>query len=292
MSTTTFRQETSERPAQSSDPASSQPATAVPSAAGSADLAASSEPVATAVITTLTAPPRRPGSSSRPALPGRPVPVSASVYWRRRFFALLVGLAILALVAWAFAGALGGSSPAASPAATKSVSSAPPSAAASAGSAAPAGSDAASSHPATSSPGRTAGSSGHYGPHPCAPYSVVLSLFSSQASYSLRQTPQFEVDVVSTQSRSCTFDIGAQHVLVRISAGSQLVWTSADCAEGQASLVTRLRRGVPTVVPIAWDGQHSSPGCPVPGVRAAAGTYTATASDSTGASNPIAFRIG
>ena len=245
-----------------------------------------------AVITTLTEPRRRPGSASRPALPARPVPVSATVYWRRRFFALLVGLAILALVAWAFAGALGGSSPAASTAATKSVSSAPPSAVASAAGSAPAGSGAVGTHHASGSPRSTTAPSGHHGLRPCGLSRVVLSLFSSQASYSLRQTPQFEVDVVSTQSRSCTFDIGAQHVLLRISAGSRLVWTSADCAEGQASLVTRLRRGVPTVVPIAWDGQHSSPGCPVPGAPAAAGTYTATASDSAGASNPVAFRIG
>jgi hypothetical protein len=284
MSTTTFRQETSERPAQSSGPASPEPASAV--------LAVSAAPATTAVITTLPEPRRRPGSASQPALPVRPVPVSATVYWRRRFFALLVGLAILALVAWALAGALGGSSPAASPAATKSVSSAPPNAVASAASSAPAGSNAASTQQTSGSPSRKAASSGHYGMRPCGPGSVVLSLFSSQASYSLRQTPQFEVDVVSTQNRSCTFDIGAQHVLLRISAGSQLVWTSANCAEGQASLVTRLRRGVPTVVPIAWDGQHSSPGCPVPGAAAPAGTYSATASDSAGPSNSVAFRIG
>jgi hypothetical protein len=141
-------------------------------------------------------------------------------------------------------------------------------------------------------PGGHASATGHYALEPCPAGDVVLSVFSSQASYSLRQTPAFEVDVVSTGGRSCSFDIGARHVLLEISAGKQQIWTSAQCAEGQASLVTKLRRGVPTVVPIAWNGQHSSPGCPVPGAPAAAGTYTATASDGALSSNSVTFTIG
>jgi len=127
---------------------------------------------------------------------------------------------------------------------------------------------------------------------PCPAGDVVLSLFSSQAAYSLRQAPEFEVDVVSTASRSCTFNIGARHLWVQITAGSLRVWSSDECAEGEASLVTELQRGVPTVVPIGWDGQISSQRCPGPGTDAPAGTYTAVASDSSSSSNALAFRMG
>lgn len=120
----------------------------------------------------------------------------------------------------------------------------------------------------------------------------MLSLFSSQASYPIRQTPEFEVDVVSTARQSCSFDIGAAHVLLKISSGPVRIWTSADCAEGEASLVTMLHRGVPTVVPITWNGQRSAPGCPVPGTAAARGSYTAVASDGQERSNAVVFRIG
>ena len=78
----------------------------------------------------------------------------------------------------------------------------------------------------------------------------------------------------------------------RSATGSTKVWTSADCAEGQSSLVTKLHRGIPTVVPISWNGQHSVPGCPVPGAPAAAGTYNAVASDGSSSSNALSFRIG
>jgi hypothetical protein len=228
-------------------------------------------------------------------------PAAAATYWRRRFVALLIGMSMLALVAWAFAGALGGSAPAGSPAATQTVHRTAPGRSAAAGAShgataghggnRGAGAPVAGRVSAGTAPGRTTTTARH-GLRPCPVGDVVLSLFSSQASYTVRQTPAFEVDVVSTASQTCTFDIGARHVLLQITVGKTHVWTSADCAEGQASLVTKLYRGVPTVVPIAWNGQRSSPGCPVPGAAAPAGSYTAVAADGSLSSSPLTFRIG
>jgi hypothetical protein len=238
---------------------------------------------------------QRMGSSTiREQAPERaPSTASASVYWRRRFVTLLIGLAVLALVAWAFAGALGANAPVGNPAATLSVAGTmPPLRTASHG---PAPGKPAAAAATGRDAGRTAGSvpSGSQGGiRPCPAGDVVLTLFSSQASYSTTQTPEFEVDVVSTANRICTFDIGAAHVLLQISDRSGQVWTSAECAEGQASLVTRLHRGVPTIVPIGWDDQRSSPGCPVPGPSAPDGPYTAVASDHAQRSNVLSFRIG
>jgi hypothetical protein len=214
----------------------------------------------------------------------------ATTYWRRRFVTLVLGLSVLALVAWAFSGSLGGSSPAADDAATNPVHGGAPSHGAT-----PPVAPSASHSPAASptpSPSARARPSAMTGLLPCPAGSVVLSLFSSQTTYSSKQAPEFNVDVVSTASQACTFDIGSRHVVLRISAGSLPVWSSGDCAEGEASLVTELRRGIPTVVPIGWNGQHSTPGCPVPGSPAARGNYTAVASDGQLRSNPLAFHIG
>jgi hypothetical protein len=125
----------------------------------------------------------------------------------------------------------------------------------------------------------------------CPAGDIVLSLFSSQANYSARQMPEFQVDVVSTDAQTCTLDIGAKHLWLRIFAGSVKVWTSAQCAEGEASLVTELHRGVPTVVPIGWNGQTSGTSCPGPATTVTRGNYTATASDGTQVSNTLTFRI-
>ena len=225
-------------------------------------------------------------STLRQTAPERPAP---AVYWRRRFVALILGLSVLAVVTWAFAGALAGPAPPSRPTAARTAAVSPRVTSLPAISPVPGGSAAAQLARAAS---RLGLATSRNAPRSCPSGDIVLSLFSDQASYSVRQIPQFNVDVVSTDGQTCVFDIGAKHVLLQISDGSTVVWTSGDCAEGQASLVTRLHRGVPTVVPIAWDGEHSSAGCPVPGSSAAAGTYTAVARDGSNSSNPFSFGFG
>jgi hypothetical protein len=215
----------------------------------------------------------------------------ATTYWRRRFITLVLGLSALALVAWAFSGSLGGSASPAAAAAAKNPNVGPTSPAASrAGSTSHTPAASPSPSPSPSRYGHEANTTA--GLLPCPTGAVVLSLFSSQSSYSTSQTPEFDVDVVSTAAQACTFDIGSAHVMLRISAGALPVWSSGQCAQGESSLVTELRRGVPTVVSIGWDGQHSAPGCPVPGAAAARGSYTAQAADGPLRSNALVFRIG
>jgi hypothetical protein len=249
----------------------------------------------------------------------------ATAYWRRRFVTLVLGLSVLALVAWAFSGSLGGSSPAAPAASIRNLSGPSSPAGGSGGHGQTPGSGGHSQSPGSghtkaatsghtpaagaghtksaSANHHTAGSGAHEsaahgqkqgaaGLLPCPAGTVVLSLFSSQPSYSIRQIPQFEVDVVSTASQACTFDIGSRHVSLRIEAGPLPIWSSGECAEGEASLVTELRRGIPTVVSIGWNGQHSSPGCPVPGAPATRGTYTAVAAAGWLRSNTLVFHVG
>lgn len=225
-------------------------------------------------------------STVRRIAPERP---SSTTYWRRRFITLVSGLSVLALVAWAFSGSLGGTAPASPAAASNNLNGGPTRPAASPAVSTP-HTPAASPSPSppqhSHKPGSTAGLL------PCPAGAVVLSLFSSQSSYSTKQTPEFDVDVVSTAAHACAFDIGSAHVMLRISAGALTVWSSGQCAEGEASLVTELRRGVPTVVSIGWDGQHSTPGCPVPGAPAGSGDYTAVARDGSLRSNLLPFHIG
>jgi hypothetical protein len=254
---------------------------------------------------------------------------NAAVYWRRRFTVLLIGLAVLYLIGWAITGVVGGSRPVGHPEATRSLHRALVRASAVARTRAATGLAAAEgpkqywlaaagkqqSGPAAAGPkpsGHAAAGPTHSGLaaarakqpghaadrdtllRPCRAGDVVLSVFASRASYPVRQAGEFDVDVVSTASRSCTFDLGARHLFLRISAGISRVWSSAECAAGQASLVARLHRGVPKIVAITWNGRHSSPGCPASGQAAAAGTYAATATATGGvqASSPLTFRLG
>jgi hypothetical protein len=230
--------------------------------------------------------------AGRPAT-GRPRHPQAAVYWRRRFVALVIGLGVLALIAWAFSGAVGGggSAPADSGAGGAGQSGGGQG---SSGIQSGAGASAGSGSP------RDAGAtSGQGGTRPrvarlpsCYRGDVVLSLFSSQDAYGSGELPQFNVDVVTTARQTCTFNVGADHIALVIRSGSSQVWSSADCVQGEGNFVSELQRGVPTVVPISWNLEKSSPGCPAASSKMPAGTYTAVVTDGTLESNIVTFTAG
>jgi hypothetical protein len=273
---------------------------------------------------------------------------TAMTYWKRRFLALVVGLSVLALVAWAFSGALGSASgnsasgnsasrngasrsnasaaaghsvhaahgrPAEAGAATSGLTgsgqppgnagpgavapgtpsapsvpsaSARPSASPSASPSAGAPSEARKliSVPAQAAAGVSPGQV-----RACRAGDVVLSLFSSQDSYRPGQLPQFDVDVVSTVGRPCSFNVSAQRLALAIKVSGKQVWNSADCATGRGALTTELTRGVPTIVPISWSLRTSAPGCAGRPRAAPPGHYTAFAADGRLASNRVRFTV-
>jgi hypothetical protein len=119
----------------------------------------------------------------------------------------------------------------------------------------------------------------------------VLSLSASQVHFGARQQPAFSLSVVSTQPADCSFNVGPGHLAVVIKEGPARIWSSADCVNGTGSLVTALRRGVPTVVAVDWNRRMSSPGCGGMSRAVPAGSYTAYAVEGSIVSPAVNFRI-
>ena len=143
-------------------------------------------------------------------------------------------------------------------------------------------------------PSPAASGFGGFKPAFCSWHSIVLSLSAGQVRFGPGQVPDFSLSVVSTQPKDCSFNVGAGHLAVVVKEGSATIWSSADCAgsSGTRSLVTALRRGVPTVVSIAWNRKTSAPGCSGPVREVPAGTYTAYAADGTLVSAPVTLQLG
>jgi hypothetical protein len=235
--------------------------------------------------------------------------VEPDVYWRRRLFALVAGLAVFGLLAWAVGGA-GGSRPTA---ATTSLDRRPPQVKVTPVIASPAPSaTAASPSPSpTATPRHQArharkGAAGQRAARRgkahaaraaavirgsgCPAADVVLTMTASGNSYGARARPGFSVDVVSTDSRTCTFNTGSGHLILVIESGGVRVWGSADCAGKRgASVTTKLKRGVPVQLRFSWGRLLSAPGCRGARTPARPGTYTATASEGRLRSRPLTF---
>jgi hypothetical protein len=260
---------------------------------------------------------------------GRP-----EAYWRRRVITLCAGLALLALLAWAFSG--GGKAPSPAQKGSSQASGILPAAAYSGSPAAPspgAGGSAASASASSASAGsaatlpfpavtpsrgtnRASGASGGKsatgagagagagnaaaaaagtsGVEPgggCAPGAVVLSLFTSRTSYYAGQDPSFQVDAVSTASRTCSFDLSPHRLHVQVMSSGRIIWDSADCTRGEPNRSIQLRRGVPAEASATWRRTISLPGCVTVASSARPGSYQVQARDSSVVSPVRSFKL-
>ena len=225
-------------------------------------------------------------------------------YWRRRFFILGGGLAVLAVLAWMFTGkgpsaatsaadqssmaalrsgqplpSAAYGSPAATPALTTPVMTPPPSPKPATPSVKP------SAKPNPSASASAAAKSS------CAPGSIVLSMFTSQASYSQGTRPHFEVYAVSTASTPCQLPYGAGSVRVVVTKHGQVVWDSSSCGSSAATPV-QFQTGVPHMLTISWNRAATSPsGCAGSLPKGAAGTFDAVAMSAGKSSQVRTFQL-
>jgi hypothetical protein len=184
-------------------------------------------------------------------------PDDTEAYWRRRVYVLAGGITLIALVAWACSGSAHKRSTAQvrNAAATES-----PTATPSAAAPKPTATVTVTASPtALPSAPRRAGDT-------CAPRDVVVGVTPAGTVFKGRQHPRFGLSVVNTGRRACTFDVGPKALLIRISSGSDRVWSSDRCVSGAGANIQMLRRGVPYLATLDWDRRrcnsdaHAAPG--------------------------------
>lgn len=235
-------------------------------------------------------------------------PADPSAYWRRRFFILGGGLAVLAVLAWQFSGS--GPDPSAASAAARSSMAAlrmgetlPPEAYGSPAAApslttpaevpptsAPP-SPSPSATPTRAKPSAKATPSGAAAGRSCAPGDIVLSLLTSQASYGKAAQPQFLVYAVSTAKSPCQLPYGPGSVRVVVTRHGHVVWDSAACRSAVGKPV-QFQLGVPQPLTISWNRQAASPsGCAGSLSPGATGTFDAVAMMAGRSSQVRAFKL-
>jgi hypothetical protein len=125
----------------------------------------------------------------------------------------------------------------------------------------------------------------------CPAGDVVLTVTASQPSYGPQATPAFQVDIVSTDTATCTLDTGPEGLKLVVQHGSTVAYNSASCQQGAKRHVISLRRGVPVVTSMTWDKHETVSGCSPTVMAATSRTYSAVAQDDGARSPGVSFRL-
>lgn len=72
---------------------------------------------------------------------------------------------------------------------------------------------------------------------------------------------------------ACTFSMSSATLVVKISSGTERVWSSQDCPSSIRSGTVVVRSGTPTAVQVIWNGRHSDAQCTRAAAWALPGTY-------------------
>lgn len=246
---------------------------------------------------------------------GQPGAVSRETYWKRRAFVLAGIMLVFALIAYACrpSGEESGdptrseagieASPSVSPPEPSSAESGEPEAEESEGEESAEPSEGEEAPESGGSPGGGGGSDGDAEDVPvperpedaCRPQDVVVTFdFAEQDQqiYGAGANPGFRITVVNTEEPTCTVDVGGQAMEIRVHSGSDRVFSTADCVEGEGRQERQLSRGVPHEYTFTWERERSFEDCRESTSAAQPGWYRANLhGDYAGDQSELSFQL-
>jgi hypothetical protein len=181
------------------------------------------------------------------------------VYWTRRLLLVVVAFALVFGIA-RLLGSGGSGSPEARPVGADASSSAP--ASDSSGTLTPqatpyATSSAGPAGAKTPSPTPTplASPAG-----PCSDSDVVATPSVKKAAYAGRPVV-FTMTLTTLSSPACTWDVSSRALVVKVTSGSDRIWSTQECSGAVPKQSVVVRKDHPVDVSVAWNGQRSDSDC-------------------------------
>jgi hypothetical protein len=222
-------------------------------------------------------------------------PLPARVYWTRRL--LLVALALLLVVGIARLLSLGsdGSSPPAKAAEVAAATTPTPSAGTPTPSAGPttAGLPSAGAPGAVRRPGRGGASQPPLAEPQgaCTDEDVAVSPEVKQAVAGPQGAVRIALHLSTLQSEACTWHVSPGTLALKITSGSDAIWSSRQCPAAVPATDVVVRRAVTTTVDVAWNGRRADHGCGKLSDWALPGTYHVTAAALAGEPTEAQFSL-
>jgi len=111
---------------------------------------------------------------------------------------------------------------------------------------------------------------------PCEPSMLDIDLTRTGTIAGYPMT--FGMTITNIGEQACSLDAGSKHLDLRVSSGSDLVWSSAHCTSGNDSRLYVFGPDVSSTITVEWSGARSDESCsgglpsPQPGTYVVEGT--------------------
>lgn len=207
-------------------------------------------------------------------------PEEPRTYWLRRALVLVAVLAVVALIVIVGVNASGGERsavPQASPSPSQQKPGGTPSDSTG-------GSPSPSATPsATPSPTPTKSKSPSPSPSPtktpppsCDPDDLRATL-TGKRKFKAKEDVTFNLSLINGGPRSCVVEVTADTFELKVTSGSDRIWSTADCAKSVKSIKRTIGPEKSVEWQLTWDGKRSVKGCKTRSEVPRPGTYSASA---------------
>ena len=71
----------------------------------------------------------------------------------------------------------------------------------------------------------------------------------------------FTMTLVTRVSEACTWDVSSRSMVVKVTSGSDRIWSTQECSAAIPKQSVVVRRDQPTTVAVGWNGQRSDTDC-------------------------------
>jgi hypothetical protein len=99
------------------------------------------------------------------------------------------------------------------------------------------------------------------------------------------------LDISTITSPACDWTLSGRTLALKITSGSDLIWTTVQCAKVIPTEDLVLRNSAPTRVKLAWNARRSEPGCPKVTDWAKLGTYHLHVAALSGQPQDVTFTL-
>ena len=124
---------------------------------------------------------------------------------------------------------------------------------------------------------------------PCADSDILITPAVDKAVAGRPVTVTLQLR--TAESEACTWRVSANHVTMKITSGSDEIWTSRQCPGAVPIQDVVVRSAVTTFVDVVWKARRSDDGCPIPTPWALPGTYHVHAAALGGEPSEASFQL-